>query len=41
MPGGEIFIEIAPDFSITMSGSVVKVGVYEMSNDVILQKLPQ
>ena len=41
MQGGEIFIEIAPDLSIPMSGRVVQVVVYEMSNDVILQKLPQ
>ena len=41
MPGGEIFIEIAPDFSVIMSGSVVKVGVYDMSKDVLMQKLPE
>ena len=40
MPGGKLFINIAPDYSITMSGPVVRVGVYEMSSDVLMQKLP-
>ncbi|MBR4597812.1 MAG: diaminopimelate epimerase [Opitutales bacterium] len=39
-PGGKIFIQIAPDYSITMSGAVVKVGSYEMSPDVLKQDLP-
>lgn len=39
-PGGDIFIKVAPDFSITMSGSVIKVGDYEMSDGVLSQTLP-
>ncbi|MBO7521040.1 MAG: diaminopimelate epimerase [Opitutales bacterium] len=39
-PGGDIFIQIAPDYSITMGGAVVKVGEYEMSPGVLNQTLP-
>lgn len=39
-PGGDIFIEISPDFYITMSGSVTRVGNYDMDLSVLAQTLP-
>ncbi len=41
MPGGKLLIEIAEDFSITMTGPVTAVGTYEMSQEVLKQKLPE
>ena len=40
MEGGVLSIKIAPDFSITMTGPATRVGVYEMSEDVLRQQLP-
>lgn len=40
MQGGLLSIKIAPDFSITMSGPATPVGVYEMSPEVLSQKIP-
>ena len=40
MPGGKLFINVAGDFSITMRGPVVRVGVYQMSPSVLAQTLP-
>ncbi|MBO6103154.1 MAG: diaminopimelate epimerase [Opitutales bacterium] len=38
-PGGDIFINITPDFYVTMGGSVTPVGRYEMSEAVLKQKI--
>lgn len=40
MEGGDLSIKIAPDFSITMTGSATPVGVYEMSPEVLSQVVP-
>ncbi|MDR3229087.1 MAG: diaminopimelate epimerase [Puniceicoccales bacterium] len=40
MPGGKIEISIAPDYAITMTGPVTRVGEYQMSPDVLSQNLP-
>lgn len=39
-PGGDIHIQISADFSITMSGTATKVGIYEMSPSVLSQNVP-
>ena len=40
MPGGDLSIKIAPDFSITMSGPATKVGDYQMAASVLTQNVP-
>ena len=41
MQGGLLQIEIAPDFSITMTGPATPVGKYEMNPAVLSQKIPE
>lgn len=39
MPGGVIQVAIAEDYSMTMSGPATRVGTYQMSEEVIKQKV--
>ena len=40
MPGGNIRIEISPDYSIRMEGPVTRVGVIDLASEVIEDLLP-
>ena len=39
-PGGDIEIKVADDFSVTMTGPATRVGLYEMDDSVMDQRLP-
>ncbi len=40
MPGGLLQIHITEDFSVTMTGPTTAVGIFEMNDEVLSQKLP-
>lgn len=41
MPGGEIRLQIAPDYAVRMTGPATRVGSFEMDSQVLTQRLPQ